>query len=148
MSDEYRFGIEEEYFLVDAETKSVAREMPQAFLEKLKSVTDGQVMGEMLQSQLEVATEIQRVAGVWPTPRGIARGSLDVCGAPDIRWDVPGRDPTRPLEREEPMEGGTTNAESLAPSSVERSRTWAGPRPARPPAAAIGCRLWGASRLG
>ena len=28
MSDEYKFGIEEEYFLVDAETKSVAREMP------------------------------------------------------------------------------------------------------------------------
>ena len=56
MSDEYKFGIEEEYFLVDAETKSVAREMPPAFLEKLKSVTDGQAMGEMLQSQLEVAT--------------------------------------------------------------------------------------------
>jgi carboxylate-amine ligase len=56
MSDEYKFGIEEEYFLVDAETKSVAREMPQAFLEKLNSVTDGQVHGEMLQSQLEVAT--------------------------------------------------------------------------------------------
>ena len=29
MSDEYKFGIEEEYFLVDAGTKSVAREMPQ-----------------------------------------------------------------------------------------------------------------------
>src|SRR3954465_16036295 len=56
MVDEYKFGIEEEYFLVDAQTKSVAREMPQAFLEKLKSATDGQVMGEMLQSQLEVAT--------------------------------------------------------------------------------------------
>ena len=56
MSDEYKFGIEEEYFLVDAETKSVAREMPPTFLEKLKSVTGGQAMGEMLQSQLEVAT--------------------------------------------------------------------------------------------
>ena len=29
MSDDYKFGIEEEFFLVDAETKSVAREMPQ-----------------------------------------------------------------------------------------------------------------------
>ena len=56
MSDEYKFGIEEEYFLVDAETKSVAREMPPGFLEKVKSVTGGQVMGEMLQSQIEVAT--------------------------------------------------------------------------------------------
>src|SRR5262245_47021951 len=56
MCDDFRFGIEEEYFLVDAETKSVAREMPQAFLEQVKSVTGGQAMGEMLQSQLEVAT--------------------------------------------------------------------------------------------
>jgi carboxylate-amine ligase len=56
MSDEYKFGIEEEYFLVDGETKSVAREMPQSFLAKLKEMTGGQVMGEMLQSQLEVAT--------------------------------------------------------------------------------------------
>ena len=56
MSDDFKFGIEEEYFLVDAETKSVAREMPQAFLEQVKSVTGGQAMGEMLQSQLEVAT--------------------------------------------------------------------------------------------
>jgi len=56
MSDEYKFGIEEEYFLVDAATKSVAREMPDSFLAKLKSMTGGQVMGEMLQSQLEVAT--------------------------------------------------------------------------------------------
>ena len=56
MSDEYKFGIEEEYFLVDAETKSVAREMPQSFLAKVKSNTGGQVMGEMLQSQIEVAS--------------------------------------------------------------------------------------------
>ena len=56
MSDDYKFGIEEEFFLVDAETKSVAREMPAGFLEKVKSVTGGQVMGEMLQSQIEVAT--------------------------------------------------------------------------------------------
>src|SRR6476661_5353916 len=56
MSDEYKFGVEEEYFLVDAETKSVAREMPDAFLEKLAAVTDGQVTGEMLQSQVEAAT--------------------------------------------------------------------------------------------
>ena len=56
MSDEYKFGIEEEYFLVDAETKSVAREMPASFLDKVKSMTGGQVSGEMLQSQIEVMT--------------------------------------------------------------------------------------------
>lgn len=57
MADEYKFGIEEEYFLVDAETKSVAREMPRAFLDKVKAMTGGQVCGEMLQSQIEVLTQ-------------------------------------------------------------------------------------------
>ena len=33
MAGDFTFGIEEEYFLVDAETKSVARGMPQAFFE-------------------------------------------------------------------------------------------------------------------
>lgn len=56
MSDAYRFGIEEEYFLVDAETKSVLRTMPEAFLRSAKSATAGQVTGELLQSQIEVAT--------------------------------------------------------------------------------------------
>ena len=43
MSDDYKFGIEEEYFLVDAETKSVSREMPKSFLEQVSSATGGQL---------------------------------------------------------------------------------------------------------
>src|SRR5204863_6569602 len=56
MSGDFKFGVEEEYFLVDGETKSVSREMPKSFLDKVKSVTGGQVTGEMLQSQIEVLT--------------------------------------------------------------------------------------------
>jgi carboxylate-amine ligase len=56
MQHTYRFGIEEEYFLVDAETKTVAREMPEAFLTAAKKATGGLVKGEMLQSQIEAAT--------------------------------------------------------------------------------------------
>ena len=56
MPGDYKFGIEEEYFLVDAETKSVSRQMPEAFLNEVKSVTAGQATGEMLQSQIEVMT--------------------------------------------------------------------------------------------
>ena len=52
----YRIGIEEEYFLVDAETRTVAREMPAAFLEDAKEATGGRVKGEFLQSQVEAAT--------------------------------------------------------------------------------------------
>jgi glutamate---cysteine ligase / carboxylate-amine ligase len=56
MTDAYKIGIEEEYFLVDAETKSVTRAMPEAFLAAAKKATNGQVVGEFLQSQVEVKT--------------------------------------------------------------------------------------------
>src|SRR5262245_62974986 len=56
MVDNFRFGIEEEYFLVDAQTKRVARRMPEKFLTAANQATDGHVTGEFLQSQIEVTT--------------------------------------------------------------------------------------------
>ncbi|MCZ7660696.1 MAG: carboxylate-amine ligase [Xanthobacteraceae bacterium] len=56
MFDEYSFGIEEEYFLADAENKTVARGIPDAFFQELKRRTDGRVKGEMLRAQVEAAT--------------------------------------------------------------------------------------------
>jgi carboxylate-amine ligase len=56
MARAYKFGIEEEFFLVDADTKSVARAMPKAFLEAAKTATGGQASGELLQAQIEIAT--------------------------------------------------------------------------------------------
>jgi carboxylate-amine ligase len=56
MTDAYKIGIEEEYFLVDAKTKAVTRAMPESFLAAAKVATHGQVMGEFLQSQIEVKT--------------------------------------------------------------------------------------------
>jgi carboxylate-amine ligase len=56
MTDAYSIGIEEEFFLVDVATKLVTRAMPEAFLAAAKAATNGQVMGEFLQSQVEVAT--------------------------------------------------------------------------------------------
>ena len=50
----FKFGIEEEYFLVDAETKSVVRSMPQSFFEAAKAATDGRISPEFLQPQIEV----------------------------------------------------------------------------------------------
>ncbi len=55
--DNFRFGIEEEYFLVEARTKRIARRMPTAFLTAANTATDGHVTGEFLQSQIEVATD-------------------------------------------------------------------------------------------
>jgi carboxylate-amine ligase len=56
MTDAYRIGIEEEYFLVDAKTRMVTRAMPKEFLTAAKDASNGQVGGEFLQSQIEVKT--------------------------------------------------------------------------------------------
>jgi glutamate---cysteine ligase / carboxylate-amine ligase len=56
MTGTYQFGIEEEYFLVDAETKAVTITRPDHFLTALKSELGNQVSTEMLQGQIEVMT--------------------------------------------------------------------------------------------
>jgi carboxylate-amine ligase len=53
----FRFGIEEEYFLVDAETKAIAPTVPEALFAAVKTSTLGRGKGEFLQQQVEVATE-------------------------------------------------------------------------------------------
>jgi carboxylate-amine ligase len=56
MPDDFSFGIEEEYFLVDAQTKSAVRAMPEPFLKEAKAALGGKVSGEFLQSQIEAVT--------------------------------------------------------------------------------------------
>ena len=77
MADAYSFGIEEEYFLVDAHSKLVARDMPKTFLDIAKEATNGQVRGEFLQSQIEVATRpitAPEQLELMPPPQGSRRG--------------------------------------------------------------------------
>src|SRR5262245_65922329 len=54
MAGAFTLGIEEEYFLVDAETKSLVRKMPHAFLEAAKAAANGRISPEFLQPQIEV----------------------------------------------------------------------------------------------
>ena len=53
----FRFGIEEEYFLVDAETKAIAPNLPEALFAAVMTSTLGRGKCEFLQQQLEIATE-------------------------------------------------------------------------------------------
>ncbi len=55
-SPAFTFGIEEEYFLVDAKTKRVAADVPQALFEAAKTATEGRIAPEFLQPQIEVIT--------------------------------------------------------------------------------------------
>jgi glutamate---cysteine ligase / carboxylate-amine ligase len=54
MTGAFTFGIEEEYFLVDAQSKLAADAVPQQFFEAAKTATDGRVSTEFLQPQIEV----------------------------------------------------------------------------------------------
>lgn len=54
----YSFGIEEEYFLADAKTFDVAMQTPNELFEAASWSTGGQAMREMLQAQIEVATNV------------------------------------------------------------------------------------------
>jgi carboxylate-amine ligase len=57
-SAEYSFGIEEEYFLADAASLEARHTTPDDFFEAVNWSTGGQAMREMLQAQLEVATNV------------------------------------------------------------------------------------------
>jgi carboxylate-amine ligase len=56
MAGDFTFGIEEEYFLVDARTKRSVRSMPETFFKAAKAATDGRISREFLQAQIEVIT--------------------------------------------------------------------------------------------
>ena len=56
MTEAFTFGIEEEYFLVDAATKVLARDVPAAFFDDAKKASDGRISTEFLQPQVEVIT--------------------------------------------------------------------------------------------
>jgi carboxylate-amine ligase len=56
MAHDFKFGMEEEYFLADADTKLVTRRMPEAFFKAAASATEGRIAREFLQAQIEVIT--------------------------------------------------------------------------------------------
>jgi carboxylate-amine ligase len=56
MAGDFTFGIEEEYFLVDARTKRAVRSMPETFFKAAEAATDGRISREFLQAQIEVIT--------------------------------------------------------------------------------------------
>jgi glutamate---cysteine ligase / carboxylate-amine ligase len=58
----YRFGIEEEYFLVDRRTATIRRRLPERFMRDAKRYVGPSLMYELLQSQIEVATKPQTIA--------------------------------------------------------------------------------------
>jgi glutamate---cysteine ligase / carboxylate-amine ligase len=61
--DQFQFGIEEEYFLCDAQTMQVPAETPDALFKRANFGVTGNIGREFLQAQIEVATEPHTNAG-------------------------------------------------------------------------------------
>ncbi len=54
----FTIGVEEEYLLVDRETRNLATQQPKSLLQKCEEVLKNQVSPEFLQSQIEIGTKI------------------------------------------------------------------------------------------
>jgi carboxylate-amine ligase len=111
MPDTYRIGIEEEYFLVDAATKSAMRAMPEAFLAAAKAATNDQVVGEFLQSQIEVKTlahaDIKTAAAEL---RHLRQVLARIAAEHDLAILAAGTHPTADWDRSQQSEGARYDA--------------------------------------
>ena len=76
VSSAYRFGVEEEYFLSDAESRGAVRKIAPRFIEAAQAAFPEELQREMLQSQIEVAT-LPIVAGQQPVD--IARRAVQAA---------------------------------------------------------------------
>src|SRR6202040_3062884 len=56
MSNQYKVGIEEEYFVVDLRTRNLRTTMPKKFYRTAKALLKDRLTTEMLQCQIEVTT--------------------------------------------------------------------------------------------
>jgi carboxylate-amine ligase len=52
----YKIGIEEEYFVIDLQTRNLRRLMPRKSFRSCQRLLEGRVASEMLQCQIEVMT--------------------------------------------------------------------------------------------
>ena len=110
----FKFGIEEEYFLVDAETKSVVRSMSQPFFEAAKTATDGRISPEFLQPQIEVITSPHdNVADARAELRALRRTISTVAAEHGLAILAAGTHPTavwRSAARSRPIKSATTTS--------------------------------------
>jgi carboxylate-amine ligase len=56
----FTIGIEEEYFIVDRETRDLVPDMPDGLLAACEEITEGMVSPEFIRSQIEVGTPVSR----------------------------------------------------------------------------------------
>lgn len=106
MPGEFSFGIEEEYFLVDAQTRSVARTMRQDFLDAARRELGPRVTGEFLQSQIEIVTPpFSDIAAARAELNHLRRSLAAIAEGYGLAIFAAGTHPTANWERSRQSEG-------------------------------------------
>ena len=78
---EFTLGVEEEYLLVDKETRGLVIDPPKTLLSECEEILGGQVTTELLRSQIEVGTKVcQNIGEVREDLRKLRRAIIDVAG--------------------------------------------------------------------
>ena len=54
----FTIGVEEEYLLVDKETRDLASEAPEEIIQECEELAEGQVSPELMRSQIEIGTQV------------------------------------------------------------------------------------------
>ena len=91
----YSFGVEEEYFVVDGETKSLRKKASPAFLAELKRAIGPIVTREMLQSQLEIATKpAHTMQEAYDEMRHLRRSIGEIAAEHGLAYFAAGTHPT------------------------------------------------------
>ena len=78
---EFTLGVEEEYLLVDKETRGLAVDPPESLLGECEEILGGQVTTELLRSQIEVGTKVcKNIQEVREDLSKLRRTIIDVSG--------------------------------------------------------------------
>ncbi len=92
--DQFSFGIEEEFFLVDPQTRDLAAEVPRAFMRACRQRFGERVHEEMKQAQVEIATPVLRSAEEARLALAELRGGIgEEAAALDMRLFAAGTHP-------------------------------------------------------
>ena len=102
----FSFGIEEEYFLVDRDSKAVTRKMPDGFFAAAREALGDSVAGEFLQSQIEIVTKPHDdVAAARAELRHLRTTLGDIASQHGLAILAAGTHPTAIWERSRQSEG-------------------------------------------
>jgi glutamate---cysteine ligase / carboxylate-amine ligase len=76
----FTIGIEEEYLIVDRETRDLVRDLPDGLLKDCEDIIGGQVSPEFLRSQIEIGTKVsENIGEARDDLASLRRAVADVC---------------------------------------------------------------------